>query len=274
MATLLKNITASLLTVFVLTACNSVNTQTGDKVEISKPNTVVAKQPLDVHSTENLSPDNAVFPVESLLKTKVLTTGNFHSDEVWETADREKWYGIFKNAEGLYLQKTTVIIKKFHDEVVDENENEKTGWQVTTSNKDSNIILIEALPYLADTKIQTVTLLKNFIFPDETLTVSYLGDQYKIFAIGIKKKEQQDPESFEVREYKLYLTTNINGKETTQLLAAQPDFDDKMIELLFAGDIDGDGILDFIIDTSRHYNMLSPTLYLSKPAEKGRLLNL
>lgn len=57
------------------------------------------------------------------------------------------------------------------------------------------------------------------------------------------------------------------------LIAAQLNFDDKMIEIHFAGDIDGDGIIDFIIDTSRHYNQLSPTLYLSKPAkEKGSVI--
>lgn len=260
------------MTFFVLTACNNFNTQTADKVEISQTDTFVANPIVGVRSTENLSPDNAIFPFDSLLKTKVLTTGNFHSDEVWETADKEKWYGIFKNTEGFYLQKTTVKTKRVHDEIVDENENEKTGWEVTTANKDSNIILIEALPYLADRKIQSLALSKNFIYADESLTVSYLGNQYRIFATGCKKKEQQDPEAFEVRNYKLYLTININGKKKTQLLAAQPDFDDKMIELLFAGDIDGDGILDFIIDTSRHYNMISPTIYLSKPADKGQIV--
>ncbi len=75
-----------------------------------------------------------------------------------------------------------------------------------------------------------------------------------------------------MQNYKLYLTANINGKETTQLLIAQPNFDDNMIEIIFAGDIDGDNLMDFIIDTSRHYNMFSPTLYLSKPAGKGQIV--
>ncbi|MDB5248506.1 MAG: hypothetical protein JWQ40_2900 [Segetibacter sp.] len=273
MATTLKNIAASYLTVFMLATCNSVNTETANKVENSQTDTVVAaNQNVQVTSTESLSHGKVVFPVDSLMKIKLLTTGNFHSDEVWETADKEKWIGIFKNKEGFYLKQTTVKTRRVHDEIVDENKNEKTGWEVSASNKDSNIILIEALPYLADRKIQTVALSKNFIYPDETLSVSYLGNQYKIFATGSKKKEQQDPEAFEVRNYKLYLTANINGKETTQLLAAQPDFEDKMIELLFAGDIEGDGILDFIIDTSRHYNMISPTIFLSKPADNGQIV--
>lgn len=77
---------------------------------------------------------------------------------------------------------------------------------------------------------------------------------------------QQEPEWFEVWNYKLYLTAEIKGQKRKSLLVAQPNFDDQMINLIFAGDIDGDGILDLIIDTSRHYNVTSPTIYLSKPA--------
>ena len=257
---------------FVLTACNSINTQTTDKVENSQIDTVVANRTLHTSSTEASNYDYVVFPIDSLLKAKVLTTGSFHSDEVWETADKEKWIGIFKNKESFYLKETTVKTKRVHDEIVDENKNEKSGWEVTISNKDSSIILIEALPYLAGGKIKTVALSKKFIYPDETLSLSYLGNQYKLIASGSKKNEQQGPEAFEVYNYKLYLTANINGKETTQLLVAQPDFDDKMIELLFAGDIDGDGILDFIIDTSRRYNMIIPTVYLSKFTDNGQIV--
>ena len=273
MSTTLKNITASCLTVFVLTACNSVKTKPSDKVENLQTDTlVVAKQTMIDTSIEMPSDQNIVFPIDSLLKTKVLITGYFHSDEVSETAHKEKWMGIFKNKEGYYLKETTIKTKRVHDEIIDENENEKTGWEVSTLNKDSNIILIEALPYFANRKIQNVPLSKNFIYPDENLSFSFLGNQYKLFATGNKKKEQQDPEAFVIRNYKLYLTANINGKETTQLLAARPYFDDKMIEILFASDIDGDGMLDFIIDTSSHYNMITPTIYLSKPADKGQIV--
>ena len=36
--------------------------------------------------------------------------------------------------------------------------------------------------------------------------------------------------------------------------------------LLFAGDIDRDGKLDLIVDTTDHYNKSRPTLFLSSPA--------
>lgn len=221
-------------------------------------------------SIETSIEDNDVFPVDSLLKTKLLTTGKFHSDEVWKTASKGKWTGIFKDTEGFYLKETTVKTKRVHDDIVDKT-NENTGWEVTTSNKDTNFILIEALPFLADRKIQALALSKKIIYPDEEFKVSYLGKEYKIFATGSKKKYDQEIEAYEVRNYKLYLTTNINGRAITQLLAAQVEFNERMIEILFAGDIDGDGILDFIIDTSNDYNYSTPTLYLSRPADKGKI---
>lgn len=42
--------------------------------------------------------------------------------------------------------------------------------------------------------------------------------------------------------------------------------------LLWAGDLDGDGKLDFYADVSDHYNSSMPTLFLSSEAKKGKLV--
>ena len=48
--------------------------------------------------------------------------------------------------------------------------------------------------------------------------------------------------------------------------------DDAAPELLFAGDLDHDGELDLLFDTSHHYNLSRPTLFLSSQAGPGELL--
>ncbi len=273
MSATLEKIIALGFIIFMLASCNDINKQKAVKQNKSISDSIVnVNIPVEPPLTERLRSDIVTFPVDSLMQIKVLTTGNFHSDEVWETANKEKWTGIFKSKSDFYIKATSIKAKKVHDGFVDENEKEKTGWEITTPNKDSSIILIEMQPYLEERKIQSVTIYKNFIYPNDTVVFSFLGNRYKLFATGISKKVQGEAEALEVMKYRLYLTAYINGKETTQLLSAQPDFDDKMIELLFAGDIDGDGILDFIIDNSRHYNMYKPTLYLSMPAEKGQIV--
>ena len=43
--------------------------------------------------------------------------------------------------------------------------------------------------------------------------------------------------------------------------------------LKFAGDLDGDGKLDLLIDTTHHYNLSEPTLFLSSQAKDGELVH-
>jgi hypothetical protein len=47
---------------------------------------------------------------------------------------------------------------------------------------------------------------------------------------------------------------------------------DALPQLLFAGDLDRDGRLDLLIDTTDHYNVSKPTLFLSSAAYKGVFL--
>jgi len=273
MTTLKQKILALTFAVFGLTACNNSSRQNNLLNKTSTVDTLSsAIEGSNVIEIDTVSYDYSYFPIDSLFTTKVLTVGTFHDDEVWESADKEKWFGLFKSNKGFYLQETKLKTKRVYDQIVDENENEKTGWEVQTINKDTSIILIEVSKFLTPHNVQEANLSKEQVFPGDTLRINYLGIDYKIFATGGKKKVQDDPEWFDVWNYKLYLTARINGQEKTSLLVAQPNFDDQMINLIFAGDIDGDGILDLIIDTSRHYNATSPTIYLSRPADNGEVV--
>lgn len=48
--------------------------------------------------------------------------------------------------------------------------------------------------------------------------------------------------------------------------------DDATPALLFAGDLDHDGQLDLVFDTTDHYNLSRPTLFLSSAARDGELV--
>lgn len=269
MTTPIQTIFTLTFVVFGLTACNNSGRE---NIKENKNLSVGAVTTTTLADSDTIVYDYTSFPVDSNYATKVLTVGNFHGDEVWENANQLKWFGLFNGQNGYYLKQTTIKTRKVNDPVLDENENEKTGWEVQSLNKDTCVILIESLPFLTDRIVQGVRLPKNYIYPRDTISFKYLGVDYKIFATGGKKKIQDDPEWFDVSDYKLYLTATIKGKQHKSLLVAQPNFDDQMINLIFAGDIDGDGILDLIIDTSRHYNATSPTIYLSRPAENGEVV--
>lgn len=250
--------------VFGLAACNNLSRQNSIENQTTSVDTTKTKA---VAENDTITYDYSSFPIDSTFSTKVLTVGTFHEDEVWKSAKNENWFGVFKGRNGCYISQTKIKTVKVFDPVLDEDSlKDKTGWDVEAINKDTCVVLIAGLDFLSSRQINQTVLSKDQIFPGDTLLINYLGIDYKIFATGGKKKVQDDPEWFEVWNYKLYLTATIKGQQHKSLLVAQPNFDDQMINLIFAGDIDGDGILDLIIDTSRHYNATSPTIYLSRPA--------
>ena len=259
-----------ILAVLVLTACNNSSRQNNTTQKNLVSDSSLNNKAIYTTNQDTIKYDNYIFPVESSFLIKVLTVGNFHSDEVENKANKEKWLGLFHNKTGFYIADTKLITKRVHDEILDENESEKTGWEIKTGNEDSCLLLISSNSYVNEKAIKHLTLLKNQIYPGDTVTFQFLGVGYKLFATGGKKKSQDDPSGLEVWNYKLYLTTTIKGEQHKSLLVAQPNFDEKMITIIFSGDIDGDGILDLIINTSRHYDEESPTIYLSKPADKPK----
>ncbi|MDR6563178.1 MULTISPECIES: hypothetical protein [unclassified Arcicella] len=262
MTTTTLKILTYILIFFLFVSCTN---STSQNTHESNASLTIPKSNFEARKSSIAINDN------SKISVKVLTTGTFHNNEVWENADKANWFGLFKHHQSYYLQLTKIKTINVNDPF-DEDENIKTGWEVTAENKDSCLILIEALSYLTDRKVESIPLIKNYVFPSDTIKFTYLEVDYKIFATGRKKKTQEDSEWFDVSDYKLYLIATINGLEKKSLLVDEPNFDDQMIELLFTGDIDGDGILDLIIDTSNHYNVSSPTIYLSKSANEGEIV--
>jgi len=237
--------------------------------DIKKSKIAVAKKTVAKEVKNEI--DNYSFPTDSLLNVKILWTEVFHNDEVDPKLEKRTWFGLFKNGNNYSFLKTDISIKNAYDPVLDEDESEKTGWEVSSSIKDTCVILVEKLPGFADRNVQFVKVPER-VYPEENFEFEFLGAQYKLFATGKKKKETPDSDWWVVSDYKLYLKTSINGKEVTELLTAKKNFDEQMIKIIFAGDLDGDGKLDLIIDTASHYNVSSLTLYLSKSAEKNKII--
>ncbi|RDC66316.1 hypothetical protein [Adhaeribacter pallidiroseus] len=250
----------TILVSFILSSCSNSNAVEHGKKTANK---------LDLNSviTDTLT---YLQPKEYL--AKVLTEGAFHEDEVWENAENENWYGLFQGKNNFYLQQTTVRTSRILDPVMDGDDGPKTGWKVTSTNQDTSLILITRLNFLKNRKVDPFKLPKEDILPGEKLELNYKGHSYQLYATGHKHKEASKSDWYIVSDYKLFFLTFRNGKEVKQVLVQHAAFDDDMVNIIFAGDIDGDGLLDFIIDKSNHYNAVIPTLYLSRPAEKGKLV--
>ncbi|MEN2400447.1 hypothetical protein GKZ90_0011700 [Flavobacterium sp. MC2016-06] len=252
-----------LIIIFQFLSCNK------PKKEIIKSTSKLISKKANVEIEDNKIDS---FPIYNDLKVEVIGSGGpFHSEEVHEDADKKIWFGLFRAKGNFYLAETNIMTNRVNDVIVDENEEDATGWEVDTSINDTCFILIEKVPYLSDRIVQNIKIQEK-IYPQEEFKFNFSGVEYILHATGDKRKENENSDWFEVSNYKLYLTAIIDGKRHTDLIVAEKRFDEQMIKILFAGDIDGDGKLDLIINTSYHYNLSRPTIYLSKPAEKGKLI--
>ena len=222
-------------------------------------------------------PDDSINP-----EAFIFNTTGYHGDEVPANIGSKKFYGLFQNAAGFYLDTTTVNTSIWYDPIVDDDSTKPTGIELKTSNPDTNRLLISGIDYLKTGKITTANITNLYHEPraythikhGDSLRFVFEGKTYVLFATGYEKQHPDLPLEKQVFNYRLFISGLKKGQPVTQLLTAQPQFDDAQIEILFCGDIDGDHLPDFIIDTTNHYNVFQPTLYLSGKAGANQLLKM
>jgi hypothetical protein len=207
----------------------------------------------------NYPADEGVFPVS------ILNADDYHGDEVKRKERSGKWMGLFKSDTGYYVGATTIDIYHVKDEIVDDDDNKETGWRVITEVSDTALLLISGVDSLYNHVVKRIELKKNELYPKDSVTFVYDSVAYSLYATG-------DTTHTGIYNYRLFIKATVKGEQKVQLLTAQRSLDATMINILFIGDIDGDHVPDMIINTSNHYNMYLPTLYLSKPATGQQLL--
>lgn len=185
--------------------------------------------------------------------------------------------GLFENENVFYLKKTFPKLKKLKaDEAFD-----GSTYKLTIAHNEKKIfeqalILIDAP--LKQSKLKHF-ITKKHVLPQETIHIKHKNYSYKIFATGnFITPTKQDNTSYSlgdnIRDYKLYISKTFKKKTTTSLLAQAATFDDSMIEILFVGDIDKDGMLDLVIDVSNKYSRSEIALFLSSCAKSNEAVGL
>lgn len=207
------------------------------------------------------------YPSDSLATSVViLNEENYHNDEIDPKTFEYNWVGLFKG-KTYYIAPTKLKYERVEDAVVDEN-GEKTAWQISCDNMDTTLLLMGNIDYLTRGDVQGTSSL------DEKLDVkinaapykfTYAGKEYELSAKG---KESEDKI---IQRYQLFITGEKNGRRITQLLVAHPHLEEADPSIIFCGDLDGDGIPDLIINSTYHYNLTQPTLYLSGKASEDQL---
>lgn len=262
-------------------ACKETSkAENGSDIQIAGDSLAIKDSIASSDSIDNIDwIDEELYPKSKDLPLSVLSTGVFHGDETSPEMINKGWFGIFQDRGQYYIAPTTLSIQKAFDVVLDEtvdehNSSNWTGWEVKTSHIDTSLVLISSSPRLSSHEIKTIPLDKDFIDLSEKKTFTYNGSSYTLYSTGDLKPSEYNKDEMIISNYKLYLKGYKEGKEINQLLASTSTFDDTMFRVFLIGDIDNDGFPDLVLNTSYHYNLYRPTVYLSSFADKDQLVKV
>lgn len=177
----------------------------------------------------------------------------------------ENWIELYEENGKYYLGKANFKIEKDFDDC--------SGDSLMIIAPKNKVLVFMDYPELKVGKIESLKIKKSIIWPGEKLSLKFNNLQYdlrgegKIISKSKRFTEDENEEDYYmvVEQYKLYLTIGNTSREL--LIAADACDGDANVQLLFAGDIDGDGKLDFVFGADRNYEEERVILFLSSKAE-------
>ncbi len=128
------------------------------------------------------------------------------------------------------------------------------------------LLLVGAAAGLTAGPVESAAADGTLLLPGQEQEVELAGVSTRVLASGAVERGAR-PEPI-VTDYRL----SLERGGTTQLLAELPELDGAAPGLVWAGDLDRDGELDFLFDMSGSYNSSRLVLFLSGAAAAGELV--
>jgi hypothetical protein len=214
--------------------------------------------------------------VDTTSKLKILSDGASYSaqDNVDPKDAKLDWKGVFYNKGNYFIKSTKIKFIKEHSEFDDDDKpDQKTGWRIKCTGKDTCLQLISGVNDLIEGPIKRVKTDPPF-YAGQKQEFSYEGITYTLYTTGTKRNG-------EIYNLKIFLMATVKGHTFNQLIRALGNDvalngggdSVNVIFIDFVGDIDGDKIPDFIISDGG-YAYGSTSLYLSKQAGNDAILKL
>jgi len=194
----------------------------------------------------------------------ILELYDYHGDEVTAKAN-QNWLGLYAKDGKCELRPTKVSIKMVHDEIIDEDDlKAKSGKRVSVPGKEKPIFVFAGIRGLkAGPVVSSPIKNKDHLALNEKIKISLSKREATLTVTG-KRKDAEYLTGFVV--------TLESGGVKQQIVQAKQVSAESTPKLMWCGDLDGDGKLDFVMDTSTHYNASNVTLFLSSQAKPGKLV--
>ena len=253
-----------LLFIFLIVSCKDkkeeINLQNSTKKEVINVNNDTPK--IVVKDSEITNNSEVVF--NTLLPTSYRIGEN---DDPTKQLSNE-WFDLFEKDGKYYLEKANYTISKGYDECV--------GVDTKAIESKRNTLLLLDYKKLTTGKVDNLLISKKHIWPKENVSFDFKNTTYTLRGVGdVKSTENRtnDKEENEiwntVENYKLYIKTSDTNE---QLILSEDSFSDTFVVLVFVGDIDRDGKLDFIFEANRNYEEKRVILFLSSEADADKAI--
>jgi hypothetical protein len=200
----------------------------------------------------------------------LLETGEFHGDEV-TAASGGGWLALLAYGSHDALEAVGIEVTTVPDRLLDPDEGPFTGKKVTLDGTPAGtdpVLLVRGFPRLEP----RTDVLRAEIDTASWPTSLWTARRVRLVLAGQRYTLRVTP-SDPTRPLTDRSEVLLDDGLTTQVLHRMPrDLSDAEWEMLWAGDLDGDGRLDLYMNLSHHYNMTHQILFLSTAAGAGDLV--
>ncbi len=194
--------------------------------------------------------------------SNILELFEYHGDEV-KIKPGQSWLGLYTSGGKYELKPTKVAVTMVQDQILDEDPKQKTAKKISVPGKERPVYVIGGVSGLkAGSVTAGVPLKKEFLDVGERLNLKVGTSQATLVIAGTKKGEYRNN----------YSITLESGGTKQLIMKAKQIGEDVTPKLLWCGDLDGDGKLDLIMDTTDNYNVSNTVLLLSSKAKPGKLV--
>lgn len=208
---------------------------------------------------------------EEKMSGRMVLPGSWHGSEV-VAKDGERWMALVEDQGGFDLREVVIAVEFVEDAVLD-TPPAKTGKKVSVADGVEPLALLRNLPRLEPGRVKTSDILDRKFNAGKPTGLYFEG---MMFELELKCDEADYGK--ELADCPMLLSGDGRQQELRSYPVSRPGTVDQSIaseafpQVFWAGDLDRDGRLDFILDLTDHYNVSAPTLLLSSPAKEGELV--
>jgi hypothetical protein len=191
--------------------------------------------------------------------------GSFHAGEP-VARDGERWLALQATPAAAALVETRVRVKPVHDVVVD-GDGSSTGLEVASAVPGATVLLRGAGLHAGSVEVAALPA-SHAPLAAAPFDLRLGSTRYRLALQCNGGATRCDVVLDDGRRRQVLFALDAGRQDDGSLMLG----DDASPTVLFAGDLDRDGRLDLILDTTDHYNVGRPTLFLSTAAREGELL--